>query len=254
MNLRDTFRAAVRDEWDGIERITKDLRPADFFTLLNALLGLMSIVAAEVGLLKVAFALVLVAVIADGLDGFVARLGGGGGPLGGTLDSLADTVSFVAAPALIAAVHLDAGPDRLRDALVLAPLAFYTFCGLLRLARFESLRETKPRRYFSGLASPAAALTLLSVVFVGLPPAWVLLVAFLLGLLMVSRIRYPKLRGWLGVVATVMILGVLATAPLPDWQVRATWALLGIMALYVAIGPYYVLTRIGPTPDPRVAA
>jgi len=254
MGARAVIRAAVRDEWDGLERITRDLRPADFVTSLNALAGIGVMLAAVEGHLRPAFGLLLVGVILDGLDGLVSRAGGGGGPLGGTLDSLADTVTFVAAPAVVVATSLAFGGGAGTAAAVLGAAGFYVLAGLLRLARFESLRETKPRRYFSGLSSPGAALTLVAVLFIGAPTPVVLATAALLGLLMVTRLRYPKLRGALGALAGLVILLVLATWSVPDWQRLAVWLMLGFMGLYVVAGPFYVLLRIGPMPDPRGAA
>lgn len=272
MTPRQYFDAALRDEWDGLERIHRDLRLADLFTLLNALMGLSALLitarysASDFGGttgIGVAIALVLVGVILDGVDGAVARMGKGNGPLGGVLDTLADTLTFVTTSTVVAFVALRSQPgfdgwDSL--ALVALPLAFYALCGLLRLARFESLRDDgKSRGYFSGMPTPAAAVTLLSVVLVGgyaaaggqppTIPAWVLPVAALyLGILMVSRIRFPKLRGWLAAGSVAILVAVLATVRMPAVQRAIAWALLAFMALYVLAGPFYVLARYGANP------
>ncbi|MCA1819485.1 MAG: hypothetical protein LC620_05460, partial [Halobacteriales archaeon] len=66
--LRQYFDAAVRDEWDGLERINKDLRLADLFTLINALMGLAALlITARFGAagVRVAIELVLAGVIMD---------------------------------------------------------------------------------------------------------------------------------------------------------------------------------------------
>lgn len=249
--VRAVVRAALRDEWDGLERITRDLRAADLLTIANALLGMGAILWAIQGEALRAVGFVLLAVIVDGLDGQVARLRGGGGPLGGPLDALADAITFVAAAPLVAFLVLE--PSAPPWAAV-AMLAFYAAAGLLRLARFEGLRTDRPgpsRPYFSGLSSPGAALTLLALLLVDVPAEAVLSVALLTGVLMVSRVRYPKLRGAMGATAVAVILLVLLTPAWPVWQERAAWLLLGLMAVYVVVGPYYVLTRFGPTAAPE---
>jgi CDP-diacylglycerol--serine O-phosphatidyltransferase len=252
--IRGYLNAALRDEWDGLDRINRDLRLADLFTTINALMGLGALIAATRGQIHLAIELVLVGVIMDGVDGAVARLGKGNGPLGGVLDTLADAVTFVTTSTVVAFLSLYGTTGLGRTwtglGLLVVPLAFYMVCGLLRLARFESLRDDgKTRAYFSGIPTPAAAVTLLSLVLVRVPEWLVLVSAIYIAALMVSRIRFPKLRGW-GAVATVAILlAVLATFRDVALQTTLAWALLGFMALYVVFGPFFVLARHGPGPD-----
>ncbi|MHB8634188.1 MAG: CDP-alcohol phosphatidyltransferase family protein [Thermoplasmatota archaeon] len=240
------FHEALRDEWDGLDKIYRDLRLADLVTLLNALMGLGALLLAG-RYPRVAIELVLLGVILDGVDGAVARLGKGNGPLGGVLDSLADGLTFVTTSTVVAFLYLRA-PLGLHGATLgyLAPFAFYMVCGILRLARFESMRDGKVRAYFSGIPTPAAAVTLLALVLLG-APNWLLLVAApYLGVLMVSRVRFPKMRGSIAFVSVAVLASVLATYPLPTLQRTFTWVLLACMALYVVVGPFYVLARHGP--------
>ncbi|AKF03736.1 CDP-alcohol phosphatidyltransferase family protein [Sandaracinus amylolyticus] len=78
-----------------------------------------------------AFALLPIALVADVLDGAVARWRRRQSPLGADLDSLADVVSFGVAPAVLAfALGMDGG----WDALV---LVYFVACGISRLARYN---------------------------------------------------------------------------------------------------------------------
>lgn len=250
--IRSYFHAALRDEWDGLERINRDLRLADLFTIVNALMGLGALLLATFGEVRLAIQLVLVGVIMDGVDGAVARLGKGGGPLGGVLDTLADTITFVTTSAVITFFSLT---QQLRSdaeyALILAPLALYVVCGMLRLARFEALRDDgRKRYYFSGIPTPAAAILLLSMVLVEVRDWIVLLVAVYVAVLMVSRIRFPKLRGWGAVTSVAILLAILVTFQDAALQRAMTWGLLGFMLLYLLVGPFYVLARYGAPPEP----
>ncbi len=91
--------------------------------------------------------------ILDGLDGRIARMTGTQSAFGEQMDSLADMVSFGAAPALIAYVW------------ALKPLGrwgwiaafIYVACTALRLARFNVNAAVIDKRWFQGLPSPAAA-------------------------------------------------------------------------------------------------
>ncbi len=156
----------------------------DCFTLLNIILGFYAILLASRADYQAAVVLILLAAVADGLDGFLARKTGSS-PLGDHLDSLADLVSFGAAPAFLGIIAFP-----VPWAVSLAG-AFYLACGALRLARFNA--SAKSDQFFEGLPIPAAGIALSSSVLLGrpeLPPALMLF----LGLLMVSSISYPKVR------------------------------------------------------------
>ena len=164
------------------------IRPPDIFTLLNLVFGFFAILfASRAGGSSLQYALVfiLLAAMADGLDGLVARKMGGS-PLGANLDSLADLVSFGLAPPFLAISAFHLPPS-------LWPIAMlFLLCGALRLARFNVVSE-KGDQHFEGLPIPAAGLALSASVLLGRPLLTVLLMLFL-ALLMTSSIPYPKIR------------------------------------------------------------
>ena len=256
--VRSYFHAALRDEWDGLDRINRDLRLADFFTIANALMGLGALLLATHGQTRLAIEFVLAGVIMDGMDGAVARAGRGGGPLGGVLDTLADTITFVTTTAVVTFFSLTEAPNEPASAgewvMLLVPLALYVVCGMLRLARFEALRDAgRTRHYFSGIPTPAAAILVLSMVLVDVRAWIVLAVAVYVAILMVSRNRFPKLRGWGAVASVAILLAILVTFDNETLQQALTWGLLGFMLLYLVVGPFYVLARYGAPPEPNPA-
>lgn len=150
---------------------------------------------------------VVVAGVLDGLDGRVARLTNTQSEFGVQYDSLSDLISFGLAPALLVfnwslASLRDLGPT----AGKLGWLAAFLFvaCAALRLARFNTQVGVEDKRYFQGLASPAAAGMLVATVWffadrgiAGEAVRWVVwFETVLLGLLMFSRIRYFSGKGW----------------------------------------------------------
>lgn len=116
---------------------------ADAFTLANAACGTVTIfVCLEYlasGKQKVViwpvFGLLLLAVICDVLDGFIARKGRRPSILGADLDSLADLISFGVAPAVLGYTL------GLRGMWDIAILVYFVVCGLSRLARFNVTAE-----------------------------------------------------------------------------------------------------------------
>jgi CDP-diacylglycerol--serine O-phosphatidyltransferase len=162
--------------------------------------------------------LIIVAMIFDALDGYIARLSRSVTAFGGELDSLCDAVSFGVAPAFLL---LRLGPSWELPLLhqMLAVIAtLYVVCALLRLARFnvEALQQPAANtggKRFKGLPSPAAAGCIASLAILRgeivhrwtmLQPdqvhmivqgiqAWSMIGGLFVALLMVSRVPYPHL-------------------------------------------------------------
>ncbi|MEM3085632.1 MAG: CDP-alcohol phosphatidyltransferase family protein [Halobacteria archaeon] len=215
----------------GPKPIYSLLSIADLVTILNLLLGFAALIALVNGDTLAGSLLILAAVLGDGADGLLAR-GAEQSPFGEALDSLADVVAFGVAPALLLTLVLAPWPPA-GPALGGGFLA----CGTLRLARFH-LRGPS-RESFQGLpitaAGLAAALFLLASP-VGLPPWGLAPWGALLSCLMVSNLRYPKLRGRaillpVGSLAAALLASQLAFPPARPWTALA---LLGMVSVYLA--------------------
>ncbi|MDR3592372.1 MAG: CDP-diacylglycerol--serine O-phosphatidyltransferase [Negativicutes bacterium] len=164
----------------------------NLLTVSNLVFGVFSLIATFQGLFALAGIWIVVAMIADGLDGRAARYFKVSSEFGKELDSLCDLGSFGVAPALLAYVFL------LKDfgwagALVAAAFAV---CGALRLARFN-VNTSTVKGYFMGLPIPAAGCVVATFVMTGIkPPSWVFAVMVAgFAYLMVSTIKYPDFKG-----------------------------------------------------------
>ena len=163
--------------------------------------GFYAIIASIGGRYTDAAVAVFIAALLDGMDGRVARLTGTQTEFGVQYDSLSDLLSFGLAPALVMynwslSALRDFGPPF--GKLGLAAAFIYVACAALRLARFNTQVGVADKRYFQGLASPAAAAVCMAFVWsvdkAGLPGSEfsmvTAIIAVLVGLLMVSRFRY----------------------------------------------------------------
>ncbi|TDK19428.1 CDP-diacylglycerol--serine O-phosphatidyltransferase [Luteimonas aestuarii] len=178
----------------------------NLFTTAGLFAGFFAIIAASQGRFGAACIAIFVAGILDGIDGRVARLTNTQSEFGVQYDSLADLVSFGMAPALVMyhwallSMRLD-GPTLGKIGWLAAFL--YAACAALRLARFNSQVGTVDKRWFIGLASPAAAGLMASFVWTCHEFGWTgeelrfaaLAVTVVAGLLMVSRLRYNSFKG-----------------------------------------------------------
>lgn len=182
-------------------------------TLCNAFCGFASIVYAIASyargeaLPEACIWLLLGAMIFDTLDGLSARLLNAKSLHGANLDSLADAISFGAAPAVTVFVFIRRNcPEASTGGILMiwAVALFYLGCTLWRLARYNTLLTVgcKNDGCFMGLPSPAGASMIYSAGLLlpklALGPHLLfycsLGYAFLTGLLMVSDVPYPHVR------------------------------------------------------------
>lgn len=192
--------------------------------------------AGDYSAIKVALAFILAACVFDLFDGRVARLVGADSPFGREFDSLADLISFGAAPAFL--VHRIV----LKDVFVkYAELGWfvasiYLVCGAFRLARFNTLAGAPGGgggREFLGFPIPSAAALVASLTLfmiwlneMGLMEArithtrWRYLLPTLmlfLSWMMVSRVKYPSFkvlnlrttRSFPGMLIAILLLGII---------------------------------------------
>ncbi len=223
----------------------------NLFTTGALFSGFFAIIAAAQGRIGEACVAVFISAVLDGLDGRVARLTNTQSEFGVQYDSLADLVSFGMAPALVMyhwslfALKLD-GPTLGKIGWLAAFL--YAACAAVRLARFNSQVEQVDKRWFIGLPSPAAAAVMASFVWTahGLGQDGeslrylAMAITVVIGLLMVSRLRYPSFKGgrkgpgadrvpFLAVpIVIVAIIGVMIDPPK---------VLLAVFALFALTGP-----------------
>jgi CDP-diacylglycerol--serine O-phosphatidyltransferase len=163
----------------------------------------------DYGPIKVALGFILLACIFDLFDGRVARMGGVESPFGREFDSLADLISFGAAPAFL--VHRVVLRDVFHGHQELGWFiaSIYLICGAFRLARFNCLAIESGSgggKEFLGFPIPSAAglvasLTLLIISFnenersLGVWGYVIAGVLLFLSAMMVSTVKYPTFKG-----------------------------------------------------------
>lgn len=177
------------------------------FTALSLLLGLGSIVTSQVGELEFAAWLIVWCGLLDTMDGLAARLLKATSDFGAEFDSMADLVSFGVAPAVlvintglqIAGVELESG----QFWVLLVACGVFVLAGGMRLARFN-IATDKPRTgWFTGVPITVAGGGLISSMVLvliyhqdiatALPlHLYLPVLMFVLAILMVSRLRFPK--------------------------------------------------------------
>jgi CDP-diacylglycerol---serine O-phosphatidyltransferase len=210
--------------------------------------GFYAIISASAGNTVDACIAVFVAGLLDGLDGRIARLTGTQSEFGVQYDSLADLVSFGMAPALVM-YHWSLstlrflGPGWGKVGWAVAFL--YAACAALRLARFNTQVGVIDKRWFIGLASPAAAALMMSSIWVMTDHQYsggdvkfvALAVTVVAALLMVSRVRYTSFKSLPLVDRVPFVTVLLALGLFVALAIDPPHVLLAIAGIYMLSGP-----------------
>jgi CDP-diacylglycerol---serine O-phosphatidyltransferase len=161
--------------------------------------------------------LLLVAAVADFMDGALARVFHAESDFGFHFDSLADTVSFGVAPSVLLLKSLSLEQGTLFSFFAATGAMVYSVCGVLRLARFmvkarqskhDPVEAAAQKKHFTGLPIPAGAAGAVSANLFFLSPIlpeWahvsdstraivLTCIMILLGYFMVSRWKFPSLK------------------------------------------------------------
>lgn len=230
-------------------RVPRSIVP-NVFTVANMFCGYMAIVFALYSHQLILSAwLVVLAAFLDTLDGKIARITRASSKFGVEYDSLADLISFGMAPSALVYSYYFSNWGTVGLFISFFPLLFAS----LRLARFNVQLEGFDKNHFTGLPSPAAANTLTTyVIFFNefLPhdphPKFLLSLTLIVGLLMVSNVRYEvmphlTLKGSFSQKLLVMlIVAMVITLIFFPQALFFTYTL-----LYVASGPVRWLSQLG---------
>ena len=160
--------------------------------------------------------IMLLAALADLLDGAVAKAMKAESEFGGLFDSLADGITFGVAPSVVALKSLSIPQGTELWFMTTAAAMVYSLCGVLRLVRFgvqashsrEHADQKALNQNFTGLPIPAAAAAAISAIlllfsselewfvhFSEYTRAWIVIgMLTLLGYFMVSRWKFPSLK------------------------------------------------------------
>lgn len=167
---------------------------SDIISLLNMASGFLSIICSINHQFTIAAILMIIAIMFDSSDGWVARkinrqdeLG-----FGKNIDSLSDIVSFGVAPAIFLYCCINTTPGIFQIIVILVSLLIVS-CGILRLTRYNVIAGKIDTNDFIGFPIPGMSLIMASLYLSGLfHPYIALILGTAVSLIMISNIRYPK--------------------------------------------------------------
>lgn len=219
----------------------------NLITTASMLSAFFSIIASSDGRFYQACLAIFLSAILDGMDGRAARMLNAQSPFGEQFDSLADVIAFGLAPAILAYQFALADFGRFGMACAFVFVA----CAAFRLARFNVQIGVVDKKYFIGLASPLAAILIISAVMVAIDHKdWfgeAVSVVFsvwtvVCGLLMVSNVKYYSFKEFnrkkvpfIALLIALLVMGiVLNDIPLGILAIGVIYALSGFWTTLTA--------------------
>lgn len=209
--------------------------------------GFYAIIASINGDFAKACIAIFIAQLLDGADGRVARMTHTQSEFGAQYDSMSDIIAFGLAPAILAFQWSLSGMDKAGWVAAF----IYVAGAALRLARFNVQIGKVDKKYFIGLASPAGAAVIWSIIWsleefgvTGQQVSWLMVVLTpLVGIMMVSPVRYFSFKDisaqrrvpFFALLAIVLVLSLIALDP--------ARVLLGFALTYALHGPLLEVAR-----------
>ena len=167
---------------------------SDIISLLNMSSGFLSIISSINHNLELAAILMIIAIMFDSVDGWVARkinrqdtLG-----FGKNIDSLSDIVSFGVAPAIFIYSCINTTPGIYQTIVIIVSLLI-VICGVLRLTRYNVIADKLKTKDFIGFPIPGISFALSTFYLSGLfNPYIALIMSVVISLLMICNVKYKK--------------------------------------------------------------
>lgn len=231
----------------------------DLISLLNLSFGFLSILMAINGQITISAIFIIIALIFDSVDGWVARklsrIDEYG--FGKNIDSLSDIVSFGVAPGVLlycvgnsyignSVINQFGTGQPLQftqfpgfDYLSAIVALFIVICGVLRLTRFNVITDKLDFKGFVGVPIPTVGILLSSFILSGVFDLYLAMILMVIGgFLMISNIKYSKLNDpKLLFVFAILIILILIPYPIVFWGINIPATIVFVLTLiYVLLG------------------
>ena len=194
--------------------ITSFIALPDIISLLNMSSGFLAIISSINNNFELASILMIIAIIFDSLDGWVARKTNRQNDFcfGKNIDSLSDVISFRIAPAIF--IYKCINTPSINPIIVIFVSLLIVICGILRLTRYNVITDKLDTQDFIGFPIPGISLILSTYYLSGLYNHYIaLIICVIISLLQISNIKYPKfdnklIIGFSSILIIILILPI----------------------------------------------
>ena len=211
---------------------------SDAISLLNMSSGFLSIICSINSYFELSAILMIIAIMLDSTDGWVARKTNRNDSLGfgKNIDSLSDVVSFGVAPAVFIYTSINTTSIPLQIIVILVSLLIVV-CGVLRLTRYNVIADHIKTSGFIGFPIPGMSFIVATLYLSGLYNIYLaLILSAIVAILMISNVKYPKFDN-IPIIAISCILIILIILPIPTvlFNINIPALILLLFCLYYLI-------------------
>lgn len=211
---------------------------SDIISLLNMSSGFLSIISSINHNLELAAILMIIAIMFDSVDGWVARKTNRQDTLGfgKNIDSLSDIVSFGVAPAIFIYSCINTTPGIYQTIVIIVSLLI-VICGVLRLTRYNVIADKLNTKDFIGFPIPGISFALSTFYLSGLfNPYIALIMSVVISLLMICNVKYKKFDN-IPLIAISAVLIIILILPINSTvsNINIPAAILLLFCLYYLI-------------------
>lgn len=214
------------------------IAPSDIISLLNMSSGFLSILCSINNYFELSAILMIIAIMFDSTDGWVARKTNRNDSLGfgKNIDSLSDIVSFGVAPAVFIYTSINTTSIPLQILVILVSLLIVV-CGVLRLTRYNVIADHVKTSDFIGFPIPGISFIIATYYLSGLYNSYLaLILSIIVSILMISNVKYPKFSN-IPLISISCILIILIILPIPTtlYSINIPALILLLFCLYYLI-------------------
>ena len=211
---------------------------SDIISLLNMSSGFLSILCSINNYFELSAILMIIAIMFDSTDGWVARKTNRNDSLGfgKNIDSLSDIVSFGVAPAVFIYTSINTTSIPLQILVILVSLLI-VICGVLRLTRYNVIADHVKTSDFIGFPIPGISFIIATYYLSGLYNSYLaLILSIIVSILMISNVKYPKFSN-IPLISISCILIILIILPIPTtlYSINIPALILLLFCLYYLI-------------------
>jgi len=211
---------------------------SDIISLLNMSSGFLSIISSINHNLELAAILMIIAIMFDSVDGWVARKTNRQDDLGfgKNIDSLSDIISFGVAPAIFIYSCINTTPSMFHIIVILISLLI-VICGVLRLTRYNVIADKLHTRDFIGFPIPGISFVLSTYYLSGLFNQYIaLILSVIVSLLMICNIKYKKFDNMpLIAISAILIIILILPINIIMFNINIPAVILLLFCLYYLI-------------------
>jgi len=216
----------------------KLLSIADLISIANAILGFLAIIMIFLNEIHYSFSLILLAMIADGIDGLVARRTKHS-DIGEYMEAMGDMISLAIAPALfvyhVYSKDIISSNNNILLLLLIVVLIIFLFFNILRLSSFHIMKEKKN---FIGLPASASTIIILILSYLRIEYVYLLLIILVISIILISNIRFPKPNYITNFIAAILIIISIIVGK--QYNGIALLLFLVSIMIYSILGPLYI--------------